>query len=73
MMSDDWKICLYCGKIGPKRNWELPRENMHLACRDEHDKRIRDGRYVVCNEENIWGHSCGGDDGLLGTGYPRRD
>ena len=60
----------YCGKIGPKRNWELPRENMHLTCRDEYSKRKCDRRCVVCNEESVWGHSCGGDDGLSGTGYP---
>ena len=45
----------YCSKIGPKRKWELSRENMHQACRDEHSKRIREGRCVVCNEESIWG------------------
>ena len=45
----------YCGKICPKQNWELPRENMHLAYRNEYSKRKYDRRCVVCNEESIWG------------------
>ena len=65
--------CLYCGKSGSKRKWELPAEQQHMACRDEHSKHIREGRCVVCNEESIWGHSRGGGDGLSGTGYPGRD
>ena len=28
---------------------------------------------VLSSEENEWSHSCGGDDGLLSTGYPGRD
>ena len=43
---------------------------MHMAYRDEYSKRKCDRRYVVCNEENIWGHSCGGDYDLSGTGIP---
>ena len=66
-------ISRYCGKISPKQKWELPRENMHLACRDEYSKRKCDRRCVVCNEKSIRGHSCDGDDGLPGTGYPGRD
>ena len=37
-----------------------------MACRDEYSKRKCDRRCVVCNEESIRGHSCGGDDGLPG-------
>ena len=62
--------CLYCGKSGPKRKQELPEEQQHMACRDEHSKRIREGRCVVCNDKDGWGHSCGD---LPGNGYPRRD
>ena len=39
-----------------------------------HDRTcICEGMCVVCNEESIRGHSCGGDDGLPDAGYPERD
>ena len=47
----------HCGKISSKQKRELPQENMHMACRSEHYQCIRDGRCVVCNEENGWGRS----------------
>ena len=47
---------------------------MHMACRDEYVDRKRNDKCVVCNKEDVLSHlSCGGDDGLPGTGYPGRD
>ena len=66
--------CLYCGKLGSKRKQELPEGQRHMACRDEYSDRKWNGRCVVCNEEDVLTHlSCGGDDSLPGTGYPRID
>ena len=58
------RVGRYCGKICPKRNWELSRENMHLACRNEYNKRVYEGRCVVCNGKDICGDSRRGDNSL---------
>lgn len=63
--------CLYCGKPGPKRNRELSKREQHLACGDEHVRRLRESRCIACGELMIWGHPC--DQQLPGTGYPERD
>ena len=49
---------------------EVPSENMHMVCRDKHDKHIRENRCVVCDDKDGWSHACGD---LSGTGYPGRD
>ena len=53
-----------------KNEMEVPSENMHMACRDKHSNRIREGLCIVCNDKDGWGHACGD---LPRTGYPRKN